>query len=108
MRINQNEDEEWLMSLVQILFARRITKVAPSSRASFPSFVLFDGTTDLKDHIVMYHDTMMTFRILGDKLEAMICKIISTSLTGAALSWYHSLQLGSIWSFNELAMSFKA
>lgn len=106
MRSSQNEGEEW--SLVQTLSERRIIKVTPPSRVSFPSFVLFDGMTNPKDHIVRYHDTIMTLEILEDKLEAMLCKLFSTSLIEPALSWYHSLQSGSIQSFNKLEISFKA
>lgn len=34
----RNEDEEWFKNMVQTPFVRRITKVSPLSRVSFPSF----------------------------------------------------------------------
>lgn len=101
MRRSWNEDEKWLKSLVQTPLTRRIIEVSPPSKVSFPYFVLFNRMTDTNDHIVRYHDTMITFEIPRDKLEAMLCKLFLTSLIGHALSWYHSLQSGSIQSLTN-------
>lgn len=96
------------MSLVQTPFPRRISKIDPPLRVNFPSLVLFNGTGDPRDHIARYRDIMITFKISKDKQEAMLCKIFCMSFTGSIFSWFHSLQPGSIWSFNELVISFKA
>lgn len=58
----------------------------PPVQKYIPTFIMLDGTSDMKDHVVKYHDTMMTLRILDEKQEAMLCRIFSISLKGSALS----------------------
>lgn len=64
---SHTEDDEWLRSLVQTSFSRKIFVIGPPFRINFSSFGLFYGTSDWRDHIVRYHDTMMTLGISKNK-----------------------------------------
>ncbi|GAB2236581.1 hypothetical protein Droror1_Dr00028314 [Drosera rotundifolia] len=51
-----------------------------------PYFTKFDGTSDPRSHIKMYHRTMNSYQV---SMEAMI-QFFPQSLTGPALTWYLS------------------
>lgn len=67
---------------------------------------LFDGTTDIDDHIVHYKQRMFGVSIPCAQHEACVCKRLRSSLAGPALQWYTSLPNGSTRSFANLHTSF--
>lgn len=71
------------------------------------SLELYDGTADLREHILRYHNAMEPLRILKDKREAMICKMFSNSLKRLALTKYYRLKPTSIDSFGDLSKKFQ-
>lgn len=54
------------------------------------------------EHVTQYPNAMFMLVFLEDWREVVMCKIFATSLKGAALSWFISLKVDSINSFEEL------
>ena len=52
-----------------------------------PKFTIYDGTSDLFDHI-MHFRYLITLDIVND---ALMCKVFPASLHDPALSWFHCL-----------------
>ncbi|XP_059658683.1 uncharacterized protein LOC132305014 [Cornus florida] len=69
---------------------------------SMPVFILFDGTTDLIDHI--YHIQLKM--ALNTNNDPLMCKCFPISLAGPALNWFKNLAQGSIVSFQDLCDKF--
>ena len=65
-------------------------------------FSVYDGSSDLFDHIMHYRQ-LMTFDIGNDTL---LCKVFPTSLQGQALSWFLRLPMNSIDNFCDLSEAF--
>nr|KYP33630.1 hypothetical protein KK1_045510 [Cajanus cajan] len=64
----------------------------------------YDDTTDLNEHIEL-HTTQVNLYTNDD---AILCRVFSTSLKGAALNWYTQLPVESIDNFNTLVKQFTA
>ena len=67
-----------------------------------PSFAMYDGSSDLYDHMLHFNQAMMLNA--GD--NRLLCKVFPTSLKGPALAWFHKLPQRSINSFSELWAAF--
>ncbi|XP_074283451.1 uncharacterized protein LOC141607998 [Silene latifolia] len=67
---------------------------------------LFDGTTDLCDHISQFKQKMMVTTATGASKEACMCKGFGSTLTGAALQWFVVLPNGTISLFADLVNAF--
>ena len=67
-----------------------------------PSFIMYDGSSDLYDHMLHFNQVM----ILSTGNDCLLCKVFPTSLKGPALAWFHKLPRGSINSFSELWVAF--
>ncbi|XP_021631839.1 uncharacterized protein LOC110629234 [Manihot esculenta] len=62
----------------------------------------YDRSGNPRGHILNYK-TFMEFQTL---LDALMCKVFPTTLTGPARAWFNSLEVGSIRSFGDLANIF--
>ncbi|XP_031275028.1 uncharacterized protein LOC116133462 [Pistacia vera] len=67
---------------------------------------MYDGTTNLDDHIASYKQRMFIVSIPRPLREACMCKSFGSSLFGLALQWYMNLPNGSIDSFTQLTDTF--
>ena len=63
---------------------------------------MYDGSTDLYDHMLHFNQTM----ILSAGNDRLICKVFPVSLKGPALAWFHKLPRGSINPFSDLWAAF--
>ena len=59
---------------------------------------MFDGSTDPDDHMFHYNQAM----ILNAGNDHLLWKVLSASLRGPTLAWFHKLPRYSINSFNKL------
>lgn len=73
---------------------------------TFPSMLLFDGTTNPNDHIAHYKQRMFIVSIPRAQREACMCKGFESILAGRALQWYTSLPNTSNGSFVDLHAAF--
>ena len=67
-----------------------------------PTFSLFEGNSDPMEHALKFQQKM-TFE---SRNEAMLCNVVSTTLVGSALIWFHQLLEKSISSFEDFCTSF--
>ena len=66
------------------------------------SFAMYDGSSDLYDHMLHFNQAM----ILSVGNDCLLCKVFPASVKGPALAWFHKLLRGSINSFSELWAAF--
>ena len=52
-----------------------------------PSFSIYDGSSDLYDHMLHFNQVM----ILNAENDRLLCKVFPPSLKGPVLAWFHSL-----------------
>ena len=74
----------------------------PPRGFSMPSFAMYDGSSDLYDHMLHYNQVM----ILSTGDDRLLCKVFPASLKGPAMAWFHKLPRGSINTFDELWAAF--
>ena len=72
------------------------------SRFTRPSFISYEGKTDLVEHVSHYIQMMF----LHNQNDALMCKVFPSSLRSTALGWFNGLRKGSIHSFGELIQEF--
>ncbi|XP_059658486.1 uncharacterized protein LOC132304783 [Cornus florida] len=85
-------------------FTNKILNALSPRKFSMPIFILFDGTTDLIDHV--YHIQLKM--VLNTENDPLICKCFPTSLAGPVLNWFKNLPKGSVDSFRSLCDRFKS
>ncbi|XP_023922411.2 uncharacterized protein LOC112033870 [Quercus suber] len=72
------------------------------SRFAWPPFNSYDGKRDPIEHVSHYIQMMS----LHTHNDALMCKVLPSSLGPTALRWFDGLQKGSIHSFSELIQEF--
>ncbi|XP_020426548.1 uncharacterized protein LOC109950824 [Prunus persica] len=77
-------------------------EAAHPKRFSTPSFIHFKGDSDPESHLKHFKNVM----ILHQADDALMCKVFTITLRGAAQDWFHTLPSRSISSFKELAYVF--
>jgi len=65
--------------------------------------VSFTGVEDPKAHLTAFHTQMM----LTGGSDAVYCKMLTSTLSGAALEWFISLPNGHITSFHQFSTLFR-
>ena len=66
-------------------FANSITLDEMPKNFSFPNMKMYDGMTNLTDHIPSYKQRMFMATIQQEQHEACICKSFGSNLQGLAL-----------------------
>ena len=74
----------------------------PPRGFSIPPFAMYDGSSDLYDHMLHYNQAI----ILRAGDDRLLCKVFLASLKGLALVWFHKLPRGSINTFGEIWAAF--
>lgn len=83
-------------------FSQRIVDAPSPKKFSIPKFNVYNGRTDLDDH-VRYYEQIMAYWYTDD---AVMCIIFTGSLGNTTIRWFDKLPLGQIDSFQELAELF--
>ncbi|XP_059670982.1 uncharacterized protein LOC132316525 [Cornus florida] len=94
------KENEALHSAAQTVnspFTNEILNAPNPKKFSMPIFTLFDGTSDLIEHV--YHIQLKM--ALNTENDPLMCKVLPTSLTGPALNWFKNLARGSVESFQN-------
>ena len=79
-------------------FTRRIEEGRLSRRFTQPIFTMYNGRTDLVEHVSHFNQRMA----VHSKNEALMCKVFPSSLGPVAIRWFDGLRTSSIDSFKEL------
>ena len=77
--------KSYLNSYADSPFIDKIAPVEMPRKFIFPNMKLFDGTSNLDNHIEQYKHHIFTMAILRDLREACNCKGFSLSLIGPVL-----------------------
>ena len=83
-------------------FSEEIEKADLPWRFSIPKLRIYNGTSDLADHVQHFQHSMALW--VGN--EPLMCKVFPSSLGDLALKWFSRLKPRSICNFRELAGSF--
>ena len=81
---------------------QHILSYEPPRGFVIPCFTMYDGSSDLYDHMLHFNQAM----ILNAGNDRLLCKVFTASLKGPTLAWFHKLPRRSINSFNELWAAF--
>lgn len=67
-----------------------------------PTMRVCNGTGNPRDHVINYKILMD----LQTHSDTLFCKVFSTTLTGAVLTWFNNMKTKSIKTFYELTSLF--
>ena len=73
-------------------FTRRIERGRLSRRFTQPTFTMYNGQTDLVEHVSHFNQRMA----VHSKNKALMCKVFPSSLGLMAMRWFDGLGAGSI------------
>lgn len=77
---------EEISTEIQTSFTSHIANVDPPFRFVVPILEVFNGSMDLKEHVLQYHNSVVPLGMPQDKKEAMMCKMFASSLKGPLLT----------------------
>ena len=83
-------------------FTRRIEGAKLPQRFHQPTFLLYNGRSDLVEHVSQFNQRMA----VHSKDEVLLYKIFPSSLGPVAIRWFNGLRANSIYSFRELTQAF--
>ncbi|XP_030941981.1 uncharacterized protein LOC115967005 [Quercus lobata] len=83
---------------------RQIERVELPKRFAQPSFTIYNGRTNPKEHVSHFNLKMTIYT----KNEALMCKVFPFSLGSMAMRWFDGLHERSIDSYEELTRAFNA
>ena len=95
---------EALNQVAKSPFTRWIEGASLPRRFNQPTFSLYNGRTDLVEHVNYFNQKMA----VHSKDETLMCKIFSSSLGPMVMKWFNGLKANSIDSFKKLTQSFGA
>lgn len=91
-----------LRRATRLPFSDGIERAQMLRRFMRPPFNIYDGRTDLVEHVSHYIHMMS----LHSHNDALMCKVFPSSLSLTALRWFNGLRKGSIHTFAELIQEF--
>ena len=102
--LGNNSMNEALNQVAKSPFIRRIEGANLPRRFHQPTFSLYNGQTDLVEHVSHFNQKMAVHY----KDEALMCKIFPSNLSSMAMRWFNGLKANTIDSFKKLSRSFDA
>lgn len=100
-------DYEEISIEIRTPFTSRTADADPPFNFVAPGLKLFDRSTNMREHVLWYHNYVVQLEILDDRREAMMCKMFVNILKRPTLMWYYCLKPRSINSFGELSKKFQ-
>ena len=85
-----------------VAITRKIEGEKLSRRFNQSTFTIYNGQTNLVEHMSHFNQKMA----VHSKNEALICKVLLSSLGPVAMRWFDGLRAGSIDFFKELTRAF--
>ena len=83
-------------------FTRRIEGAELPRRFHQPTFVIYNGRTNLVEHVSQFNQRMA----VHSRDEALMCKVFPSNLGPMAMRWFDNLKSNSINSFKQLTQAF--
>ena len=83
-------------------FTRGIEKAKFPRQFRQPTFAMYNGRTDLVEHISQFKQKMA----VHSQDKALMCKVFPSSLGSMLMRWFDGLRTNSISSFKKLTQSF--
>ena len=102
--LGNNAMNETLNQVARSPFTRNIGGASLPRRFHQPTFSLYNGRTDLVEHVSHFSQKMVVY----SKDETLMCKIFPSSVSPMAMKWFNGLKANSIDSFKKLTQSFGA
>ena len=99
--IGTNVMKKTLSQISKSPFTRRIKAKSPR-RFHQPTFVMYNGRTDLVEHVSQFKQKM----VVHSQDEALMCRVFPSSLGPMPMRWFDGLKTNSINSFKKLTQSF--
>ena len=96
--LGNNAMNKALNQVARSPFTRNIEGGSLPRRFHQPTFSLYNGWTDLVEHVSHFSQKM----VVHSKDEALMCKIFPFSLGPMAMRWFNGLKANSIDSFKKL------
>nr|XP_009766765.1 PREDICTED: uncharacterized protein LOC104218069 [Nicotiana sylvestris] len=78
----------------------------PKTFKMLPYLKIYDGTTDLEDHLIHYLTAIKGNDLSKEQVPSVLLKRFGETLTRGALTWYSQLPARSISTFEEMADKF--
>ncbi|XP_050290506.1 uncharacterized protein LOC126728765 [Quercus robur] len=100
--LGNNAMNKALSQVFKSPFIRNIENASLPRRFHQPTFTLYNGRTDLVEHISHFSQRMAFY----SKDEALMCKVFPSSLGPVAMRWFNGLRANSIDSFKKLTQAF--
>ena len=91
-----------LTQIFKSLFTCKIERAKLPRRFHQPTFAIYNGRTDPVEHVSQFNQRMA----VHSKDEALMCKVLASSLRPMAMRWFDGLKANSINSFKELTQAF--
>ena len=102
--LGNNSMNEALNQVAKSPFIRMIEGANLPRRFHQPTFSLYNGQTDLVEHVSHFNQKMAVHY----KDKALMCKIFPSNLGSMAMRWFNGLKANTIDSFKKLTRSFDA
>ena len=83
-------------------FTRGIEKAKLPRRFHQPTFTMYNGRTDLVEHVSQFKHKMA----VHSQDKALLCRVFPSSLGPMPMRWFDGLRTNSISSFKKLTQSF--
>ena len=83
-------------------FTRGIEKAKLPRHFHQPTFTMYNGRTDLVEHVSQFKQKMA----VHSQDEALLCRVFPSSLGLMPMRWFNGLRMNSISSFKKLTQSF--
>ena len=83
-------------------FTQGIEKAKFSRRFHQPTFTIYNGRTDTVEHVSQFKQNMA----VHSQDEALLCRVLPSSLGPMLMRWFDGLRTNSISSFKKLTQSF--
>ena len=97
-RVGTNVMKKILSQISKSPFTRGIEKAKLPRRFHQPTFTMYNGRTDLAEHVSQYKQKMT----VHSQDEALLCRVFPFSLGPMPMRWFDGLRTYSISSFKKL------
>ena len=100
--VGTNVMKKALSQISKSPFTRGIEKAKIPRRFYQPTFAMYNGRTDLVEHVSQFKQKMA----IHSRDETLMCRIFPSSLGSMLMRWFDGLRTNSISSFKKLTQSF--
>ena len=97
-RVRTDIMKKALSQISKLPFTRGIKKAKLPRRFHQPTFAMYNGRTDLVEHVSQFKHKM----VVHSQDETLMCRVFPSSLGSMPMRWFDGLRTNSISSFKKL------